>query len=318
MAGEKVTGFQSITPNRHVGWNDKLISEFERIIRNFYKLPFVQALTKFHDDLYRHIHFSPDGHQIDISPWIDELLGNLYVIYRDWGYPGTRKDMLKAIYKELPIGTPTDIKEAYRSDLAITAQGWQEYFDKHKQSLTVHQNLHLELQPCDPPDTQPSLYFSNQFPQYVPNDPIPFETWKDTEGAIVYDFHYDLLQGQEQSGRIFSLTSDSFELYASYFYDGIKTLHLKHTLYTKEDEIILREVEVPWGSKAHVDVALTYRYNEIIVRDLFGTDKYNATLGVDPVTLTLNQPVNQFGTGLKEWMYYPSYMSGRQLLFFVN
>lgn len=321
MAEEKVTGFDMISAARYQGWTPEIISEFSRIITNFYNDPKIKRIFNFHDELNQHIYHSPRAHMWDISSWSSDLIGDLYTKYRELGFTGTREDMLKKIYDELPIGTKEDILEGYREDLACNVLGWQKYWQEHINNPNTHATLQKIFRTQVAPLSSPSLYFSMLFKDRFSKlkaDGYDFVEWKDTEGSIVYDFVYDFSDVHDEvSGKIFEVTSRDFSLDVQFKFDGEITCRII-TNVMSDEEVYTRILELPFGPKLHIPSVISYHEDKIVIRDARGQQEFPFIHAAEPAKLFIEQPMVFFGTGIREWMYYPEYFDDSQRLFFVD
>lgn len=192
-----VTGFHTLSTYRYVGFDDKILRDYERMLINLGKTKEWTTLKKFLSDLYTHLHNSSGAHKLDLT--IDDntrtVIESLYNAYRDAGYQGTITDMLTSIVKEIEVGTIGECLTGWNDKKAVTVEGWNAIFEKHQRSTTAHERLVTRILPDHFPTTSPDICISHLIrPRYISPLHLMVDTpnWRMDRGTIYFKFYYDV------------------------------------------------------------------------------------------------------------------------------
>lgn len=325
----KVSGFHSIDVIRYDGFTERMLSDLEVIITNFYNLPKVQAMIQFYDDLSNHLFNSPGAHDIDITPWSPELIQQLYRTYRSSGFVGTKQDMLSSIAKFIEIGSMEDYIAGFSDKKAVNVLGWQYLFKKHSADKHAHKSIFEIIQPNAVLNREPGFYFSHlfgdQFQIFQTDGGYTITSWNQNSGTLYFDFLYDFTENSDTEAvteTLFTLAFVGFNLVVTYSYDAVNKAKLhfsihKTTLVTPEiqDLYILK---LPFDTKGYDRVVWSYDKNTIQIRDLLSSVSIPNPIKSSPFSLNLGIPLDNKGTALREISYYRIQSTEDEQLFFLN
>ena len=319
-----ITGWTSVDTIRFIGFSERVMSDLEIIIQNFYKLPKVQAMMQFGEDLRVHLYQSPNDHDLDISPWHDRLIKQLYRTYRLSGYTGSIKDMLFSIDKVIDIAKHVDITAGYTKTKAVDLGGWRWLFDKHSTERLSHYDRFDDLQPSEVLNLYPGFSFSHfikeNFDPYKTTG-YPIDSWNDSAGTLLVDLHYDLsnvgtiIQQFNILSLEFATTSFLIRLIA-------KAGSFKCRGYvvdkTSGAETALFTTTLPVDPIGYTPLLLVYADKKITIRDLLSNITIGNPFSEAPYKLKLFQPLGETGTCIREVTYYREAATTAQQLFFLQ
>lgn len=319
-----VNQWSGITTTRFVGFDEQLVSEFEKIIQGYYKLPQVEALIQFHADLRTHLGAGPDPHDLQMAPFKDVLISQLFRVYRDRGGIGTKDSMLLDLYQELTIGSMQDHINAVSPDKSAQAPGWRYLFNNHCSTLARHKHLKDTFTIVDSPTQSPTLYLTPAFPRgYYPfqDNPYKLDIWKTKEGTLFFYLLYDFSDvGPEQyEGEVLHIDCENFKFQINYKFDGQKATTISYHIVDSDETVLPIKSELGFGISGFNKIALSFTEDKCRFEDLLQAFWMEFQhLQWKPTSLNLAVPISDSGIGLKEVHYYPVFMPEHKLLYFFN
>ena len=122
------------------GWSEALISNLERILHAMRESPPVYNMISFYDELNTHL-AATNPHDFRITQYSEEIIDQLYGIYRRLGYDGSIADMLERILKNITIADVDTILNSATRYEAVNVIGWKLLTDTHKANAHAHHKL---------------------------------------------------------------------------------------------------------------------------------------------------------------------------------
>ena len=319
-----LSGWTSASTMRFIGFSERVMSDLEIIIQNFYGLPKVQAMMKFHEDLRAHLYQTPDDHDLDISPWHDRLVKQLYKTYRLSNHVGSVKDMLFAIDKVIDIAKHVDVTAGYTTTRAVDLGGWRWLFDKHATERLSHYAQFDHLQPSEVLNLYPGFSFSHfikeNFDEYKTSG-YPIDSWNDSNGTILVDIHYDFSEvgTAVQQYNILSLEFLSVSFLIRLIASAGKFKCQGYVVNKATGaETLLFTTKLPVDPIGYTPLLLVYTDKLLTIRDLLSNTTIGNPFSGSPYKLKLFRPLGETGTSIREITYYREAATQAQQLFFLQ
>lgn len=310
----QMSGFHTYTTTNESEFSDRSRRDLEEIIVKFTKLPKVQALLTFYDQVKDHLQ-DKTAHDLDMTSYQSELIRQLYRAYRDAGYTGDVGAMLKSIYKDIKVGTHADVQAGWSTTKALNAVEMRYILDQHSSDSSAHPELVATFKPDAIVYAEPIYHLSyllNKNDSYLLDDGLTLDGWNDAEGTLYFSFMYQ----KETTNELFSLVgSDVTYTFTIAYTDTEATLHLTDGT---NDNLILT---LPYPTSGLDRIALTYDKDKLVFRDLVGSASFNrSSLVIHPVALKLLLPLSCIGSaeGIREIVYYNQAIASDDLNFFLN
>lgn len=230
-SGSTMQSFYKYDTTRHIGFNEELLSNLERILLSFRNSPLVSGLCKFYDNLNEHL-ASTNPHQLDISEFDPDILGQMYDLYQSLGYTGTVEDMLKSLIKSIPaIADPKTIGSSAARHEAVNVEGWKKLLDIHNRSRSAHKILFdlyylNEKMFYTDPSWEFCYMFKELYDSYI-KDGYTLTSWNPQEGTLFFEFTTVNMTGKVYLFTIYLKSETiSFFLEPSEQYNNRQCLHI--------------------------------------------------------------------------------------------
>ena len=186
LSDSTVSGFHTIDTRRFEGFTPQNLDEFNRILLSIKKNDKFHFLETFRQQIESHI-ANPAGHRLAFNLLEDEIVEQLYTLYTNFGYTGTKLDMLQSVYKDVTVGDSDDVKAGIAFDKAMHTVFWKQWFDSHNDGLGSHMTIRKAFYPIS---TVNKVAIAN-INDYNPTDEIIFkENWNSSEMTINFMYDY--------------------------------------------------------------------------------------------------------------------------------
>ena len=330
-----VSNFHSITTVEYSGFTSQNMSDFERIIMAYTKMPKTQAMMTFYDRLRNHIS-DARAHNLNIDGISDSLITQLYYIYRNLGFTGTRADMIVAMIKTIEVGTIDQCLAGVNPKKAVTVPGWQAMFNEHETDVKAHAAFFDSLLPNDALNEDPDFYLSSFFGDQdylIEDDGYTITSWNTNEGTLYLSISYDFREEplNTTKGKVMSLDFLNFSLDFSVIFNSNdatnRTLILKldKTDKTTHTSKYIGKLTLAFQDEGYDRILVIYDHGVCRLRSMTDTVElnYDPLDGQFPIALYLDVPLkarsdkNDIVT-IKEVAHYPMAASITEQLFFLN
>lgn len=330
-----ISHFHSISTVEYSGFTSQNMSDFERIIMAYTKMPKTQAMMTFYDRLQRHI-ADAKAHNLDIDDLQDSLITQLYYIYRNLGFTGTREDMIVAMIKTIEVGTIDQCLAGVNPIAGVTVPGWLTMCSKHENDPKAHDSFFNSLLPNDALNEDPDFYLSSFFGEQnylIENDGYTITSWNPNKGtfylSLSYDFRAEPLG--TTNGKVITLDFLNFTL--DFTIKNNSNDPLKRALILKIDKIdkttqtvkYIGKVDLAFADEGYDRILLIYDHGTCRLRSMTDTAdlNYDPLDGQVPIALYLNSPLKARSdkndiVALKEVAHYSIAASITEQLFFLN
>lgn len=312
-----LSGFLQLATERYPNWTQQFLAEIEEILVNVYQHKNVVRMETFREDFVKHLYHDPEAHNLDITPWKDKLIYQLYIEYRRCGYTGSIVDMLFTILKIIEIATDGDLSLGISETKAINPPQWRFLFNKHDGRQKAHEPRFDRFVNISAMRYDVAFSFNHMFPEnYAPfiTDGYTLNTWNHSSGTLHFEFIYDV----------------NFNNIPTYPLLTFKTMNgeeakivLKNDLVYLDTPTTRLRVPFSYTPEGIEKVVLTYNQNSITLRDQL-TDEtvYNKDhfFRQPMVSMFIDQPLQQIGSpvAVREVTYYPTDASREEQVFFLN
>lgn len=269
LTDSKVTGFGMITTGRYEGFTERILSEFERILNKLSDSDKVHTVIDFYTKLQKHLQ-DPAGHDISWINYKQDLISQLYRIYRELHYTGTTKDMLNAVIKDIEVGTDKDVSAGISTTKGMTAVQWKPIFQKHLESMAAHYRIYQTLNPDNAFRARPAYYISHD-QRYLDKHPnneeytTPAIPWNNEEYTL--ELRYKLANTDRE---ILYIRNDTNTLtlrqeeYSFVFYlNDSKIAELATNRVLKKDHIVISYTRNETILAANLDVTIAKLGNQL-------------------------------------------------------
>lgn len=135
-----ITGFSDFSNYDFRGWNNISIRNLEILISALKNDKNTESVSNFISNLEKHLD-TIKAHNLDITKYTDTLIENLYHLYREGGFSGSKQDMLLGFVKEVDIANSKDVDTGLSHSKIVTTYDWNRIFDKHQTNDLSHANL---------------------------------------------------------------------------------------------------------------------------------------------------------------------------------
>ena len=330
-----VSNFHSITTVEYSGFTSQNMSDFERIITAYTKMPKTQAMMTFYDRLRNHIS-DARAHNLNIDDISDSLITQLYYIYRNLGFTGTRADMIVAMIKTIEVGTVDQCLAGVNPKKAVTVPGWQAVFNEHETDVKAHAAFFDSLLPNDALNEDPDFYLSFFFGDQnylIEDDGYTITSWNTNAGTLYLSISYDFRKEplNTTKGKVMSLDFLNFSLDFSIIFNSNdatnRTLILKldKTDKTTHTSKYIGKLTLAFQDEGYDRILVIYDHGLCRLRNMTDTVdlNYDPLDEQFPIALYLDAPLkarsdkNNIVT-IKEVAHYPMAASITEQLFFLN
>ncbi len=293
------------------------IDELNHIVQNLLKDPKTVETLSFITKVEQHIR-DKDGHHLDISEHTEEMIFQLYQVYRDAGYTGSVKDMLIAIEKDIEVATHVEMVEGWNETKAVNVVEWRWRLDKHQKNKNAHKELLDSFRPQYALNIDPVVAYHYQYNKFIDklvDIPVPY--WDALTGTINIEYCFSI--NKPFSGDIFSAKlRDNHEFHIHL--DIEKGKHVIVTcVYDNYEPLATFEYKAPFTPVFVNRLSFSYSRRRISIRDVFksfiiptkGRGLYFKSFSSD---MTLGQGSNQ----LRSIAIYRDSTSVTEQNFFLN
>lgn len=308
-----IQGFHSVGIENSREFNEKTLSELERIINAFMASPKAISLAKFYSTLESHLEAIEDPHELDISLFSQELINTLYQYYLDQGYTGSVFEMLKSIVKtKVEVATVRETLANNTSTKAVNLTDWEALFNKHE-AETLHNNLLDIFTRQRGFNIYPQLSLNYLYDTHKLVHKIPH--W-DYCGTINFKFCYFNSTRREIDRVLFMIGDESDALTVRYYSEA------------GSDEVVInlsrpkinldKSFTLPCTIEGINTSVISFSKDESFYRDYLVTGtipSINQGKLLSPI-LTLNEPLS--AAHLQEITFYPIKMSIADVVPLIN
>lgn len=321
MNQSSVSGFHSFESFRFVGFTESLLSDFERIVTEYYKSPVTVAMKQFYIDLNKHLFETKNAHSIELGEFSVTLVNQLFRSYRMAGFTGTKKDMLISILKVLEIGTEKEFLAGVSETKAVTLKNWTSFFKKHSSDKRAHKHIFDTIQPSAVFKKQIDFSFSNLFVELYEiykEHGFTISNWNKKRGTVFLDLNYDFEGSENTTLDIFRFTFVPFVFGAKFKIEyGVGNIDF----FKRVDGVDESIASIPfiYGLKGFDKIIFTFKGNKCTIRDVLGTIEIDNPLGNNsPYSLHLDIPLNNTGIAIKEFTHYNSFIEPEEQIFLIK
>lgn len=325
-------GFHSYDSVYFRGFNDSILRNFEELIRAYNKANDLDKIIKFLQDLDKHLYHSESAHKFVIEHISDEVILDLYNIYRDNDFQGNISDMLLCIYKEVDIGSVADCLAGWSISKAVPVPGWLAMFKRHNSKPEVHEYFTSKIVPDDSPNIPPNIFLSTVIhdSNLIKKDTVyDLKGWTN-RGTLCWKFNYDLRPYEQYGKTSFPLTTfkwdDSDDAVRLSIEAEKSNLGFVAKLQIRQlSDIKTIALPLPFEGYGLEKLVLSYSYQDMAMRDVLnGVVKYNPfdnkTINkvIFHMPLTQHLPTESPYACMLEFYHYNVVLDNYKQLFFLN
>lgn len=200
LSDSTVSGFHTIDTRRFEGFTPQNLDEFNRILLSIKKNDKFHFLETFRQQIESHI-ANPAGHRLAFNLLEDEIVEQLYTLYTNFGYTGTKLDMLQSVYKDIVVGDSDDVKAGIAFDKAMHTVFWKQWFEKHDTGLGSHMTIRKAFYPVNTVNKVAAVNIND----YNPTKEVTFDkNWNSSEMTINFTYDYST----KVNGTLFMIIFD--------------------------------------------------------------------------------------------------------------
>ena len=329
-----VEKWHSLSTIKYVGFTSKNMSDFERIITAFTKLPKTQAMLAFYDQLTQHI-LDSRAHNLNLDDVKDTLIGQLYHTYRDLGYTGSRRDMLFAMVKTIEVGTVDECVTSFDDTKAVPVTGWQAMFKEHSTDPQTHASFFNSLLPNNALNEDPDFYLSSFFGEQnylIENEGYTIDHWATKQGTLYLSISYDLRADKNTEIEIMKLhfLPFNFRFVLSHEPNDVNIKEVTLVIWKEfNDDIhqtqLVGALKLAFPDEGYDRFLLVYSHGKCLLRTMISQVEVATYPLIDqaPYMLSLTAPLKDRATAehvvtIKEVAHYNTAASTTEQLFFLN
>jgi hypothetical protein len=311
LSDSTVSGFHTIDTRRFEGFTPQNLDEFNRILLSIKKNDKFNFLESFRQQIESHI-ANPAGHRLAFNLLEDEIVEQLYTLYTNSGYTGTKLDMLQSVYKNITVGDSDDVKAGIAFDKAMHVVFWKQWFDKHNDGLDSHMTIRKAFYPVNTVNKVAAVNIND----YNPTKEVTFDkNWNSSEMTI--NFTYDF--STKVNGELFMIIFDN---------DTSMEITGSDTGVTVTYEDYSATIDFP--ENLTIDKYLIYFDNEkLVFRDALtrkiisssdSTDSSDAVRIIDgtATSITFASTAGDFGSSIPWFSAFAGSIRESEELFYVN
>lgn len=306
-----VSGWRGIYTVRYEGFNSRNIDEFKRILDALENSVKYLSVHELYNNTQAHIS-NPDAHQITLNA--NDVLNQIYDLYRDIGNTGTLDDLVSSIDKNIKVCNQDELSAGISTSKAVPATLWKPYWITHLNRLSSHMVIRETITPDNCVNMEPVFFFDadavNQL-QYSLED-----IWN-TEGTTI----------------VFRCTRDTGELFHITFGDHLLSFVVSaNTVEVLFDDQLLIDID---NTQLDIDTyVFAYSPVKIVLHnalhrneikttdftdnDLFGSSGGKWSLPSSPEFLVFNDYIGNSDNNLYEFIMYNFPIKQNEEVFFIN
>ena len=311
-----LSGFHSFDTASYPGFNDKILSDLERMMNAIRSSSRYQDVVKLYTELHEHITHDAKAHNFSVAQFHDGLITELYTKFRDIGYAGTKKDMLDSILKDVTVGSTNDVLTGYSQTRVSNVKDFNNLFNKHNESLTAHPDFFNTFQPYRMTNREVDFHFDGYLKgeELFEEGKYALEGWDNLQGTILVEFQHTFSDGETLT--VYSLGYDDCELKMSVVYTGTS-----YEFQLRKDDLLI--VSTPFAAPGKtLDTVFILTYDKDTVHIV---NESNANYGDNildavqaPKYLKLGLPLGCRTENIHQITRYPYYSSNLESLFLLN
>ena len=308
LSDSAVSGFHTIDTVRYENFTPQNLDEFNRILLAIKKNGKFNFLTEFREKLESHI-ANPAGHEFDLTLLEDEIVDQMYVVFTNYGYTGSKFDMLNNIYKDVTVGNDTDINAGISYDKAMSVIYWKKWFDKHELNLGSHMSIRNIFYHKNTVNIHPIVSITD----YNKTTGVDISTiWNGYNGLVVFTYDW---KNKKTTGNLFSITTENGTVSCNVSTTGVSVVVDGNTL------------SIPFNKTSTSNTYLfLFDHNHIVFRDANNrkvidlSDQNNGSnsLTGTGVGIAFTGTCGVNSDGICKFDYYNHSVSETEELFFLN
>lgn len=314
----KITGFTEYSTYKYEGFTETLVSEIERILRGMQDGQKTQNILEFFKDLQDHLD-SREIESFDPKILYNDIIQELFSVYRSQGYHGTITDMLQSLIKLIDVGDDEDTAAGISDKKAVHARAWKKLMDEHLSSDLSHYRIKEMLDVSKGYDTLSTIHTGKIFKSLnsihwffrrtgslsIRN--LHLDKWSTEAGTLSIRY---TPQRDRETYAIIKLIKDNDTLEVNVTNDKLTV-----SMYPENRERVV-EVELPLNRDILTEdrVILSYKKDTLTVANLFDVQELPFIL---PREVPLFDKCN-FDTYVTRVDYYPMPTTNNALRFLLN
>lgn len=329
----KFSGFRNYSTFKHKGFNDRNISDIERILIKLRQDAKFMELSAFDDVLFHHI-LDRHAHNLGIDDLCDSLITQLYHSYRDLGYKGTRDDMIKATVKDVDIGSIPECRVGINEKKAVSVPGWLEMFDNHDTDPQSHESFFESLTPNDAFNTEADFHLDTLIgdQKFLIESGLYAVEWSSPDSTLYLSISYNFKDYVSDTEP--TITLCEFYSYSRHY----KIVVVGNVIGTiRKPQVLLMERDDAAGTDKFIGMArlsfeqegydrillIQKRDGSVILRTMTDRVFLNKIFTKNTKHLLINCPIKARAdtsnrVTIKEISHYPAAASTSQQLYFLN
>ena len=316
-----VMGFHTYEALTPVGFTPRVIQELEQLIIKFTHSSKVHLLLKFYQDLKDHIYRSPNAHQLNIEEWKEELLQQLYYLYRQAGFNGSQQEMLLNVIKNIEIATAEDLLRPVSKYKAVGTDFWRSLAEQHSNDPNAHPYLYKFFHNnYEVFNRQPVIYLDYTYPEnlsYYENDFNLDDTWDPNGGTFLFGISYNSPSVITQT--LYSIQFNNKVFRIDYAFDDSGYSKLMCFMRDEISDNLMYDKILEYAQSGVTGLVLAYNRASVMFLCEDDFDVVVTQFPVEkPLSTSIHVPIAARGLAIRKFAYYTTQASAEEAKFLLQ